>query len=207
MAAIDMTELQYAARGRSVVPGAPIGGVPPHILGMTSTVRGSIRKVHFESPAAAMSHANAVLGRWLAGASSPNPGHRASATAAQNYIDCISQYVSWDASSGLTFRQWQLQGVVTYTPTDTVDALVRVVLADSAGQICGRVVLWDTEPITAPVADVISAVAIEVLDTAYGAANVGAVDIWQIRDGVQHNVSAAAARAARPTAAALVRSI
>jgi hypothetical protein len=66
---------------------------------------------------------------------------------------------------------------------------------------------WDTEAVTASIADLIAAVAVEILDDAYGATNVVAVDIWQLREGVQHHVPAVAARAARPAAAALVASL
>lgn len=207
MAAIDMTELQYAARGRTVVPGAPIGGVPGHILGMTSTVRGSIHKVHTQGAPAAVAHATTKFQRYLAGAGSPSPSQRGNATVAQNYLDCVRQYAAWDTASGLIFRHWQLQSLVSYSATDIVDALVRVVLADGSGKITGRVVIWDTEPVTGPVAETIAAVAVEVLDTVYSATDVDAVEVWQLRDGIQHRVGANAARAARNQAAALVSSL
>lgn len=118
-----------------------------HILGMTSSVRGSIRRVHTAGAAAGVAHITKVLGPRLAGASSANRGLRATATAAQNYINCVQQYATWDTASGLTFTHWQLQGLVVYTPTDQVDGVVRVVLSDATGSIHGRVVIWVAGPL------------------------------------------------------------
>lgn len=202
-----MTELQYAARGLSVIPGAPLGGVPGHILGMTSCVRGCVRKAHLDSHNAAVSHVSTTLAHWLQGASSSNPGHRASATAAQNYIDCVSQYIAWDAHAGHPFKAWQVKSTVLFSTGDIVDGMVRVVLERHDGRLIGRVVLWDTQALTPQTAEVIAAVAIAVLDSAYPSNMNHSIEVWHLRHGQQFVVTAPSARAAFKDAEALVAGI
>src|SRR5690348_16719016 len=60
-----LRELQSAARGLRVTPGAP-SDIPGHILGMVSCVRSAIHQVHTVSPAAGRQYIGTALDKWLA---------------------------------------------------------------------------------------------------------------------------------------------
>jgi hypothetical protein len=178
MASITMTEPQYAARGDPWL-GERAG--PRYRVTSPDDIdrpRFDPDGSHWDRSRCNPEHPK-VLGPRLAGATSTNRGLRGTATAAQNYISCLKQYVAWDAASGLSFDTWQLPGLVIYSATDQVHGLVRVVLQDSNKGIYGRVMWWDREPLRQSNARLVSAVAVEVLDNAYGPTRVQAVDTWQ----------------------------
>jgi hypothetical protein len=171
---------------------------------MVSSVRGALRTVHADSPAAGRRKIESKLNPWLKGAGSDNPGLRASATAAANYIQVVDQCADWHESSTLKYELWQLRGAVRYSSTDGVDVLVRVVLQDPGTKHWGRVILWDTVPLNAAAARVVAAPVIEILDQEYGRRAVGGVEVWHGRTGRKFRVPADRARAARPAAVTLV---
>lgn len=204
MPLVQMRELQVAARGKRVTPGAPMDDIPGHILGMVTCVRWAIHKVHTDSPAEGREYIGRALEKWLARAGSDNRGERASATAASNYIDCVHQAAAWHVASGAKLRRWEVPGLVTYSDTDHVQAIVRAVVENREGGIEGRVILWDSAPLDLSAAEVIAAPAIEVLDQLYEGPIAVAIEVWQCREQVLHRVEGADARTARPRAAALV---
>lgn len=206
MPAVRMSELQRAARGGSVTVGSPTTDVPPHILGMTTSVRAAVRRVHEDSPAAGSTYITNSLAHYLARAGSSNPGHRGTATAAQHYVEAVEQCGAWHASSGLETSIWQLRGYVPLSETDGVDALVRVVLEDpSTSTITGRVILWDSLAVTSDSAELMAASAVTVLDQHYTSETVAGVEIWQcFGKQKQAFVPAPTARAAVPALARFV---
>ncbi len=186
--------------------GATTVDVPPHILGMTASVRAAIKRVHEQSPAVGSAYIRSSLGHYLARASSTNPGHRATATAAQHYVDAVDQCGQWHATSGLSMKYWQLRGYVSLSNIDGVDTTVRVVLEDPSGAITGRIIMWDSLPITAASAELVAAPAVALLDQRYASKAVRQVQVWQCfhRPPQQLTVTVGTARAALGRAAAFV---
>jgi hypothetical protein len=202
-----MSELQRAARGGSVSVGSTTIDVPPHILGMTSSVRAAIKRVHEKSPSAGSSFIRASLGHYLARAGSTNPGHRGTATAAQHYVNAVDLCGQWHAASGLVTKQWQMRGYVPLSNVDGVDTILRVVLEDAAsGALTGRVIMWDSLPVTSSAAELVAAPAVLLLDQHYTSSIVAQVEVWQCfhQPGHQLTVTAAAARSAVVKAASFV---
>lgn len=201
MPTVEMRELALSVRGRRST-GAGSGGMPPpHIMGMVSGVRSAIREAHVTSPAAGKSKIAGSLGGWLAWAGDPNPGRRATATAAANYIDAVERCADWHAASPLVFRTWEEKGIVRYSPADVVDVVVRIVLEDLNGRIWGRLVFWDGPPLSVDAAELLASPAVEVLDARYRARGVAGVEVWQCRTNEAHTVTSAQARARRPQVA------
>lgn len=207
---VTMSEFQRAARGGSVSVGSATIDVPPHILGMTTSVRAAIKRVHDTSPAAGSSYIRNSLNHYLARAGSSNPGHRASATAAEHYIDAVDLCGQWHAVSGLALKQWQLRGYVPFSNADGVDAVVRAVLEDPvSGAITGRVLLWDSLAITPAAAELVAAPAVALMDQHYSPTSVAQVEVWQCfhHQPQQLTVTAPTARAATASAASFVASM
>lgn len=199
-----MRELQRAARGESVVLGGT-SDVPFHIMGMVSTVRSALKKVHLDSPSVGSARVHGKLDHHQVNASSSNRGHKATATAAQNYTDAVDRCAAWHTASPLKAIHWELKALVSFNSSDRVAAVVRVVLGDpGSGEIVGRILLWDPLPLDLAAAEIMAALAVEVLDQTYSPAQVREIEVWQCRLGDRHVVSAVDARAARASAAALV---
>lgn len=197
MARVEMRELVRSVRGQ-----APNGETPPgHIMGMVSSVRSAIHRVHSTSPEAGKIQIRKKLDKWLVGASSTNPGTRATATAAGNYIATVEQYADWQDQSKLKFLGWEEKGIVRYSDDDLVEVLVRVVMEDSAGKIWGRVVLWDRGKLSLQAASLMASPAVEILDDRYGVEDVGGIETWQCRTGESYAINAANARALRTAVA------
>jgi hypothetical protein len=202
-----MSELQRAARGGTVTVGATTIDVPPHILGMTTSVRAAIKRVHQTSPSSGSAFIRNSLGHYLARAGSPNPGHRATATAAEHYVDAVDLCGQWHAASGLALKQWQLRGFVPLSASDGVETVVRAVLDDpSSDEVIGRVIMWDSLPVTTASAELLAAPAIALLDQHYPPSDVARIEVWQCFHNEPHqvSVSASTARARIGTAAAFV---
>lgn len=207
MPIVKMNELQRAARGGGVTVGSPVVDIPGHILGMTSSVRGAVRRVHMVSPADGCNKIRSSLGRYLARASSSNPGHRGTATAAQHYIDAVDVCANWHVASGASTRSWQLSGYVSLSPTDGVTAMVRAVVEDpSTGHLTGRIILWDSLPVSTASAELMAAPAISLMDATYPTTTITGIEVWQCfnQPTQQLFVPAPTARAAVPNAAAFV---
>ena len=202
-----MSELQRAVRGGSVSVGSTTIDVPPHILGMTTSVRAAIKRVHETSPSAGSSFIRTSLSHYLTRAGSTNPGHRGTATAAQHYVDAVDLCGQWHAASGLVMKTWQMRGYVALSGVDGVDTIVRAVLEDPAsGAVTGRVIMWDSLALTPGSAELLAAPAVALLDQRYTPSSVAQVEVWQCfhRHPQQLAVTAAAARSAFVNAASFV---
>ena len=116
---VEMRDLQLRARGAGR-PSASGGQPPDHIKGMVSSVRSAMKEVHAVGANAGRAKIQASLGRYLQGAGSSNRGAKATATAAQNYINCVDQCAAWHAASPLTYRDWELKDTLRYRPGDTL---------------------------------------------------------------------------------------
>lgn len=162
---------------------------------------------HTEPAGVAVANITSKLSSWTAGASSSSPSVRGNATVASNYIACVEQYVIWNATAPLAYVAWQQQAVVTFAAGVDVDAMVRVVLRRSDDQLVGRVILWDAAPVTSvDDAELIAAVAVDVLDQVYPGDTVYSIEVWHLRT-TAYEIDAATARARQTAAAALIASI
>jgi len=196
MAIVEMRDLALSVRGASSSGSGP----PPHIWGMVSSVRSAIRVVHATSPAAGVAKVQSSLGKWLPWAGDPNRGRRATASAAANYIAVVEQCASWHAASPLAFTRWEERGVVSYGQ-HSVEVLVRVVLESSTG-VWGRLILWDSPPLTVDAAELMASPVVELLDSIHGPDMVQGAEVWQCRTGETHTITARAARLKRNAVAA-----
>jgi hypothetical protein len=170
-------------------------------MGMVSAVRAALREAHAVSPIAGVNKINASLGQWLAWAGDPNPGRRATATAAQNYIAVVERCASWHMASALTYVAWERKGTVAYSATDIVHVLIRAVVAAPSGALWGRLLFWDGPRLSHNAALLIASPVVEVLDGQQPPHGVAGVEVWQCRTGEQITVSGAQARGYRSTVA------
>jgi hypothetical protein len=173
-------------------------------MGMVSSVRAAVRAIHATSASAGTARVRASLGKWLGWAGDANPGKRASATAAENYIDVVDVCAAWHSTSPLAFRSWEMKGIIRFNPTDVLDVVVRVVLEDATGKIWGRLIYWDGPRLPLGAAELLAAAAIEVLDARFPPADVAGVEVWQCRTKERHTIAASTARAQRGRLAAHV---
>lgn len=193
--------------GGGVSVGSTTIDVPPHILGMTSSVRAAIKRVHETSPSAGSSYIRTSLSHYLARAGSTNPGHLATATAAQHYVDAVDLCGKWHAASGLVTKTWQMRGYVSLSSLDGVDTILRAVLEDpGSGAVTARVIMWDSLAVTPMSAELIAAPAVAPMDQHYPPSIVTGVEVWQCfhQHPQQLNVTAATARSALTRAASFV---
>lgn len=196
MPTVGMRDLTLSVRGVSRSRGGT-GAPPAHIMGMVSSVRSAIREVHATSPQAGETKIRTSLGGWLGWAGDSNPGRRASATAAANYISAVEQCASWQSLSPLTYRTWEAKGTVCYNASDAIEVVVRVVLENSTGGVWGRLILWDTPPLPQQAAHLLASPAVEFLDQRFGQQRIAGVELWQCRTGETYVVDALDARSMR----------
>jgi hypothetical protein len=159
------------------------------------------------SPTDGCNKIRSTLGKYVARASSSNRGHRATATAAQHYIDAVDICANWHATSGAATRDWQLSGYVSLSQTDGVAAMARAVVENpSTGDLTGRIILWDSLPVSPTSAELMAAAAISLMDSTYMNTTINGIEVWQCfnQPAQQLFISAATARAAIPNVAAFV---
>lgn len=200
MPLVEMRDLARSVRGASSGGTGP----PPHIMGMVTSVRSAVRTIHAVSPAAGAAQIQTRLDQWLQWAGDANPGRRATATAAANYIGTVEQCATWHAVSTFSFKEWEEKGVVRYSASDVVDVVIRVVLEDADDRIWGRLIFWDGPVLDVGAAEMLSSPVVDVLDSHYDADQVAGVEIWQCRTLEAHTVTAGTARGMRATVAAHV---
>ena len=161
-----------------------------------------------EQPSVGVAGVKATLDKYLVGQGSSNPGKKATATAASNYIGAVETCAAWHETCGLDVDEWQLEGAVQFGTSDVLDGMVRVVLTDpETGRYIGRVVLWDQHRCTDQAALLIAAAAIPVLDGNYPADQVDRIEVWQCGLGERFDVPATAARSASGQVATLLSSM
>jgi hypothetical protein len=148
---ISLTQSEFArlARGDVITPG--LGpNVDYFVLGIGSSARASVRRVHTESVDAARSHFAGATARYLYGAGT-------AAATVRMYRACIERYISLDgwAASAVDLPTKGLS--VSFPPGNVVRARPDVVFGPNADDLCeARVLLWDELPLNRSAAEMIA---------------------------------------------------
>jgi hypothetical protein len=185
MAHISLSQLKRATRDRSLRREGERGPEWPTPI---PTATSAVKRFHQDGAAAAIRQLDQAFDRsdyW-------GPAGRPQARGWANSIRrCFQGYV--DLASG--DRRAVVQSPMTTTVQvggDTVGVSVDVVLSDAAGHV-GRVLLWDTPPLTRGDAEILAAVVVQAVNHEFGRGRSAGAEIWHLRSGVQVFVDATTA--------------
>lgn len=198
MSHISLSQLKRAARDRSLRREGERGPEWPTPI---PTATSAVRRFHQDGGGAALRQLNQAFDRseyW-------GPAGRPQARGwAESIRRCFQRYV--DLASG--DRRVVVQSPMTSNVQvggDTVGASLDVVVRDAAGYV-GRVLLWDTPPLTQEDAEILASVVVAALEQEFGRGQSAGAEIWHLRSGVQVFVDAATAARRQREVRAIVRS-
>jgi hypothetical protein len=199
---VELTQGEFAqvARGATIVPGAG-PDADWLILGMGSSARAAIRRVHDTSPAFAQSDFSGKVARFLLQGG-------AARAAAQGLTACVARYIALDGTGGPALALPTKGFGVTYPPGNVVRARPDVILGpDANGDFEARVLLWDDLPLNAHSAELIALPVFDYLQATIDPTATGLVNVWQLRRRQEETVTPQSAATRRSEVATLLASL
>lgn len=190
MADVSQAEFCRAVRGGSV----NVGGTPDvefFVLGLSSSARAAVRRVHKDSPAAAQAYFGNRAAQFLQG------GGTGAATA-RSFESSVDRYIQWDGTAPpAPPTRLDLSHQVAFGAGNSIRAIAHVVVEDDQGQHVTRLLLWDDLPLSSVDAEMLALPVLECAEAHLGAGSVSRVEVWQLGTNQREVVSPAAARARR----------
>jgi hypothetical protein len=143
-------------------------------MGMSSVAHAAVRKVHRESPVAAVSYFNSRVAKYAGSPAWP---------AAQAFRQQLERYIAWDAAIGQPLMPdgIDVKLTVPFGAGNAVRAITHVVVEDGAiAAVEARIVLWDELRLNQRSAEMIALPILEATDAGYGAGTTTRIQVWQV---------------------------
>lgn len=187
MPELSQADFTRGVRGDRIVPGQT-PNIEPIVKGISSVSRAAVRRVHDETPDAALAYFADKVAKFRL------MGGRPAATAA-SYRQSLLQYIEWNGNGQAA--DLDIKGLVAFGPEDRIRAIAHVVLDNGGDSRDARILLWDELPLDQRAAEMIALPIVECVNAEYGTGQTANVEVWQLAMGQRYSVEPAVAEGRR----------
>jgi hypothetical protein len=186
MPELSQSDFTRGVRGAKVVPGQ-ISNIEPILKGLSSISRAAVRRVHKESPDAALAYFADKTARFRLSGGRP-------AAAAGSFHRSLLRYIEWDGIGEAA--DLDVTATVPFG-SGRVRARAHVVLGDGDERRCARLLLWDDLSLDERAAEMIALPIVECVNAQYGQEKTAEVQVWQLALSQRYSVEPMVAQARR----------